>query len=326
MKTILLLLCLLLTFAGAEGHVCESSGLVDMDLNARWELCVCGERVNETQHVWMPEAEGEQLCSVCGAQQYLWENGTLELCGVDAHGSIARQIAWNAEGDVLMDLSTVYQYDEAGRLLSAWYYDGEVLCSESDFVVGADGYEVEIRATVYNEDGTMSITEYNERGDEILVAFYADGMLESELRYDYTYDADGYMTRMRTFSGETLVEEADFVTVAVEDGIVTYAAKLTAWFEDDTHIVYLNDVNGDTLSESYYDAAGTMVQAYTFETEYDAEGNLLKVTTSENGVVVLVEEYALDAEGWAYCALETIYAADGTMTVTRYDEFGEIIE
>ena len=130
---------------------------------------------------------------------------------------------------------------------------------------------------------------------------------------------------MRTFSEDALIEEADYVVMTVGDEIHHYPAQLTAWFEDDTRIVYVNDMNGDTLSESHYDAAGNLVMTLEFDTEYDADGNLLRVTTTQDGVLAMVEEYALDADGWTYLAVETVYEADGTQTVTRYDENGEMI-
>lgn len=328
MKKIVMLLCALLivTLASAEEHVCQPSGLVDMDLSERWELCECGERLNVTQHVWVTDEWGDQLCSVCGAQQYLWDDGTLELCGVDEYGSVVRQISWDADGAVTMDLSTVYQYDAEGHLMSAWYYEGEVLYAESEFALDAEGYEWENRAIVYYDDGSMSVTEYNEQGDEILVAFYLDGVLEAELRYEYTYDEQGRVTRMRTFSDGAVIEEVDYVIVTEADGYFSYPARMTAWYEDDTRVTYILDANGDTLSETYYDAAANILKSLSYENEYDDAGNLVRVTTTEDGVLSRVEEYAVDADGWIYRAKEIVYNADGTSTEIRYDENGEVIE
>ena len=115
MKKILLLLCLLLTvsLACAEQHVCAPGGLVDMDLNERWDLCECGKRLNVTQHIWETDDWGDQLCSICGAQLFFWEDGSLELCGVDEQDSVIRQLGWNAEGDLVTNLSTVYEIGRA---------------------------------------------------------------------------------------------------------------------------------------------------------------------------------------------------------------------
>ena len=328
MKKIVMLLCamLIVTLACAEEHVCAPSGLVDMNLNERWDVCQCGQALNITQHVWETDAWGDQLCTVCGAQQFLWEDGAVELCGVDAYGSIVRQLGWDAAGNLVTDLSTVYEYDAEGYVAYAWYYDGGVLFAESAFALDADGYETEVRAVVYYEDGTMSISEYNLLGDQTLAAYYVDGALESTLRFDYTYNDAGYIIRSRTFSEDALIEEADYAVTTLDDETVHYPIRLTAWFEDDTRVVYVNDVNGDTLSESHYDAAGNLVMTLEFTTEYDAEGNLRKVTTLQDGLLAMEEEYALDADGWTYLAVETVYEADGTAYVTRYDENGEVIE
>ncbi len=327
MKKILLLLCLLLTvsLACAEQHVCAPGGLVDMDLNERWDLCECGKKLNVTQHVWETDDWGDQLCSSCGAQLFFWEDGSLELCGVDAQDSVIRQLGWNAEGDLVTNLSTVYEYDAEGHMAYAWYYEADVLYAESAFALDADGYETEVLSVVYYDDGSMSVSEYNLMGDQTMASYYYDGELESTLRFDYTYNAEGVITRMRTFSEDALIEEADYVVMTVGDEIHHYPARLTAWFEDDSRIVYVNDINGDTLIESHYDAAGNLVLTLEFDTEYDADGNLLRVTTTQDGVLAMVEEYALDADGWTYLAVETAYEADGTQTVTRYDENGEMI-
>lgn len=323
--SILLALVLMLGVAAAE-HVHSPSGLVDMDLNERWDVCECGEALNITQHVWTTDTWGDKLCSVCGAQQYLWDDGTLELCGMDEQGSIVRQISWNAEGELTMNLATTYQYDEAGHVTSAWYYEDGVLFSESEFALDAEGYEYEVRAIEYEEDGSMSVSEYNEHGDQTLAAYYYAGELESSLRFEYTYDAEGNITRMRTFSEDALIEEADYLIFEKDDVAINYPAKLTVWYEDDTRVTYITDENGDTLSETTWDAAGNQISAYTYESEYDEEGTLIRVSTCENGVLILVEEYAVDAEGWNYLAVETAYNADGTTTVTRYNENGEVIK
>ncbi|MBQ4579885.1 MAG: hypothetical protein IJA83_04430 [Clostridia bacterium] len=322
---ILLALMMLLTAAAAE-HIHTPGGLVDMDLNERWDVCECGEMLNITQHDWTVDAWGDKLCSICGAQQYLWDDGTLELCGMDAQGSIVRQISWNAEGELVMNLSTTYQYDEAGHVVSAWYYEDGVLFSESEFALDAEGYEYEVRSIVYEEDGSMSVSEYNEQGDQTLAEYYYAGELESALRFDYTYDAAGNITSVRTYSEDALIEEADYLVVEVDGVTINYPAKLTVWYEDDTCVTYITDENGDTLSETTWDAAGNQISAYTYESEYDENGTLIRVSTCESGVLILVEEYAVDAEGWNYLAVETVYNADGTTTVTRYDENGEAIK
>lgn len=324
--TMLLLALMLVLSAAAAEHIHAPGGLVDMDLNERWDVCECGQALNITQHVWTTDAWGDKLCSICGAQQYLWDDGTLELCGMDDKGSIVRQISWNAEGEMTMNLATTYQYDEAGHVSSAWYYEDDVLVSESEFALDADGYEYEVRSILYDDDGSMAVNEYNDKGDPTLAEYYYAGELESSVQFEYTYGPQGYMTQKRTFSDGALVEQADFVLLETENGYTNYAAKLTAWYEDGTRVVYITDENGDTLSESTYDAAGTLLVTYTYESEYDENGVLKRVSTSENGVLVLVEEYAVDAEGWNYLAVETVYGADGTTTVTRYDENGAALQ
>ncbi len=322
---LVLALCMVLTAAAAE-HVHEPSGLVDMDLNERWDVCDCGETMNVTQHVWTTDDWGDKLCSLCGAQQYLWDDGTLELCGMDEMGSIVRQVSWNAEGELTMNLATTYQYDEAGHVISAWYYDEDVLFAESEFALDAEGYEYEVRAIMYEDDGSMSVSEYNEQGDQTLAEYYYGGELESAVQFEYTYGENGYMTQKRTYSDGALVEQADYILLEDENGVNNYHAKLTVWYEDGTRVVYITDENGDTLSEATYDAAGKLLVTYTYESEYDANGVLLRVTTCEGGVLSLVEEYAVDADGWNYLAVEIAYEPDGTSTVTRYDENGEVIE
>ena len=328
MKKIVMLLCLLLTvnIACAQEHIHAPSGLIDLDLNERWDVCECGERLNITEHVWERDEWGDQLCTICGAQQYLWDDGMLELCGVDEYGSSVRQLNWSAEGELLCNSASRYEYDADGHVIYAWYYQDGELFGESEFALDADGYETEIRAIEYYGGGYMSIGEFNLVGDQTMISYYQDGVLESFTRFEYTYSDDGHITNMRTYTDDTLVEELDYVLLTTEDGYINYAAKMTVWFENGTRIVYMNDERGDTISESHYDAAGNLVLALEFSTEYDENDNLRKVTTMENGVVVAVEEYALDASGWSYCAAETLYAADGSATITHYDEFGEVIE
>ena len=328
MKKIVMLLCLLLavSLAGAESHVHAPGGLVDMDLNERWELCDCGEKLNVTQHAWVMDDWGDQLCTTCGAQQYLWEDGTLELCGVDEQDSIVRQLSWDADGQLVLNASARYEYDAEGHVTYAWYYEDDVLLAESAYALDAEGYETEVMTVTYYDDGSMTVIEYNLMGDQTLYSYYWAGVLESAVRFDYVYDEAGHITRMRTFSEDALIEEADYVLLEQGDEIIHYPARLTAWFEDDTRIVYINDANGDTLAESHYDAAGNLVLTLEFVTEYDEEGNLLRVTTTQDGVLAMVEEYAIDGDGWTYLAVETVYGADGTATVTWYDENGEMIQ
>ena len=139
MKKNVLLLCLLLTVsvACAQEHVHAPSGLIDLDLNERWEVCECGERLNITEHVWATDDWGDKICMTCGAQQYLWEDGMLELCGVDEYGSSVRQLSWSAEGELLTDSASRYEYDAEGHVLYAWYYEKGELFAESQFALDA---------------------------------------------------------------------------------------------------------------------------------------------------------------------------------------------
>lgn len=153
-----------------------------------------------------------------------------------------------------------YSYDEQGRQIGC---------------VGYEGWEKTFqRTSTYNDDGTL-------RSD----AYWPNGSV-----YEYTYNASGQMTSVRS--------ELDGV-------------------EHET--VYTYDENGNTLTmHEYEDGVLSMYVLYEYDSQgrkscsarYDGQGNVINTWDYEYD----------DAQNQ-----ETVYYTDGDWQVNSYDEHGNLV-
>lgn len=176
----------------------------------------------------------------------------------------------NEAGETVPDLQTGYyddgtwatnEYDELGNVVRACTYDtdGNVTSEElTEFEFSSDGSSYEAKTTIIWEDGSKHVSEYNQYGEKVLWAGYdADGNLEFEHVSVYEYDNNGNLLHSESYVDEILSYEIEY---ALDEDGFSYAAKEIIYNYDGTYYVYEYDVNGDTLSETLYDADGNVIE------------------------------------------------------------------
>lgn len=176
--------------------------------------------------------DGENFASQCISYM---EDGSKCINEYDAHGNVIRLISYDAEGNV--DLQT-----------------------ESEYVLSAQGVWYEATCITTEKDGSWSVGEFSEHGDQTRLASYnADGSVAYIDSWVYTYTITGEWETMTYYRDDVLVYDAVFATVPTEDGIMTYPEIVTEYEEDGSKTTTIYDENDNIISQISYDDDGNVI-------------------------------------------------------------------
>ena len=254
-----------------------------------------------------------------------WEDGTSSVNEYDEDGNTLRSTSYDAEGNP--DYSYEYEYSPEAGWMREKAYEGDRLTSEQEFLMDEEGNQITIRYVYYNEDGSFSVSEYDERGKETLEAYYdAEGKLESEAHYENEYDAEGNLILRRTYEGDRLTEEMEFLFGADENGSWSMSGKTTTYYEDGSKHVEDNDPEGAWATEITYDADGNVVEELRYEYEEDENGEFVGSKGYRDGRLFQEVQTIQGADGETTGTIWIDYHEDGGRTVTEYDETFELVK
>lgn len=292
-QTILLtgaLAAALLTGCGG-GHTHETSGVWSADFDNHWMTCTdCGEKMDVGAHT----LDDADTCTVCGAQLIDWGDSK-SLFLFDENGEPLKTADYDADGNVLTETVYTYEYDGDGGLIRSTTTTDGVLTEEWLYTT-ASGESVPEQVISYMDDGSKTVSEYDEIGNPIRMCVYeADGSLSFEAESEYALSADGEW----------------------------YETQYTETQDDGGKIVSTFAENGDQLSATHYEADGSVRYAYVWAYTYDEDGSWERVQCYRDGTLTseLVYATVTTEDGWmAYPETVTEYAEDGSRTVTVYDE------
>ncbi len=267
----------------------------------------------------------------------------LSACG-DSDADIDDADSWE------FDLYTHWHLTEDGEKIDEaehTYEEGCLICNIDLF---------------YYDDGSVYVQKYNGNGDVSVMVYYdSDGNLAEETRIDYIYNENGNATREIMYRNGKLYLEAEYAVV-IEDDDYSYAilSKLTRYNSDGTKLVEDFDSYTQIYSETLYNADGSVAHEYRIETEYDDNDNIIRYLKYDGdilaeevtceygdfeeydeydclvlqrtfvyGTLIKEEFYTRITEsgfdtGSDYIFKEIIYNADGTQTVTEYDQYGRV--
>lgn len=153
----------------------------------------------------------------------------------------------------------------------------------------------ECGAEIFDWGDSKTVNQYNEYGECTRFADYDEnGDLTSETVYTYEYDADGNLLYYATSVDGVLVDETTYALIDGESIISGY----TTYMEDGSKNVSSYDGNGNDILTVFYDADGN---------EDSREES----------------EYALNADGEWYEAVNTSTETDGRVYVMKFSEMGE---
>ena len=275
----------------ACGHTHSAADGWERNAKEHWQICECGESVNTAAHT----LDENNVCTGCGSE--IQDFGDfMDVSTYTEQGDPLHMTSYDADGNVLSDMRYEYEYDADGNKLSHKYYGDGVLMEEAEYEAG-----VPTQYTNYYEDGTKSVSDYDEDGNAVSTAYYdADGKVYSETQSEYAYTADGE----------------------------SYETKNT--MTDMDGAVYISEFNeqGDQIAWICYDPDGNLMTEERYEYEYDDEGNTLAKKIYVSGALSqeLLYTTVTDADGWmSYPGTVIDYFDDGSKTVTEYNENDEII-
>lgn len=262
------------------------------------QFYVDGRLLGETEY-----AEGEDGSYIPARYVYYDEDGGLVENFYDQFGNLTAAIGYDADGNVLFESYSEYQLDDDGN-----YYEAKL--------------------TETNGDGEKSIYEYNRYHDIISrVEYDLGGSLLSEESWEYSYnDAGDPMWEKQYRNGVLVYEIVAYATYETEDYYTRFLETIVEYYEDGTKLVTQNGLTGDTASETYYNADGSIATVVSYVYEMDEHGDWTSVKIYWDDVLETEIVYSTDADGWKYRSMDIEYRADGTKTVYEYDESGEEIK
>ena len=306
MKKILFLLPALL-FVLCTAHAQEPSlPAFDWHFNgtSHWQLDESGAPVSLGAHT----PDDSSVCTGCGCEIMDWGDGAVDITDSDEYGNTLRYASFSGEEKTYESIHAL-TYDENGVVIRDLEYIGGILYCETVYTVSAEGNQLPVTMTAWNDDGTTSVNSYDENGNCVHAAIYA---------------ADGALVH------ETISEFA-----AVEDewfGTGYYECKTTSRFA--TGETFYKEVNqyGDTLHTRNTYADGTVWSDSTYEYKYK---NGEKVWSKQYSFGVLTNEDFYDKDGTCVKEIEhlqdggtivTLYADNGdTISITTYDAGGAVV-
>lgn len=307
---ILFALALLLTAACAEDSALPVF-LWEHDGVNHWQLDAAGVPVNQGAHTLREE---DLRCTVCDAEVLDWGDGAIDVTDYDTYGNALRYTSFE-NGEKTYESIHAFTYDEAGVVLvDREYIDGVFYC-ETLYTVSAEGEQLPVTQTAWNEDGSTSVNEYDDHGNCVRAVVYAeDGSVTFETLSEFALNDDGWYyeckTTSRFASGETFYTESnqygDHIRVlnTDADGIVWADTVYEYEYKDFSRVWKKQYSFGVLVWEEHLNEEGVCIRETEYPEDggsvvylYDENGNPTTVTTyAADGSVISVEEAETDAE------------------------------
>ena len=262
-----------------------------------WQLDASGATLNKSAH----DAGDDWMCSICGSEILDWGDGFYDVTDYDAYGNVLRLSSYDDTNALAYESIHLYTYHEEGVVLKDMEYIDGVLYGENLYTIGAEGEQIPVRSTSWNEDGTTSVNEYDEHGNRIRAVIYtADGAVTFETISEFALDDNGWYyeckTTSRFDSGETFYTETNQYGDLVRT-LNTYADG-TAWADEAYEHAYEGFSKvwskqysfGRLSREESFDDEGNCIQ----EVEHLEDGGRIVYDYNEHGDVASVTTYAAD--------------------------------
>lgn len=285
----LLLLCLIFS-AHSEAAAPELPVFAwQRDSINHWQLTQEGAITDLAPHA----LDDALLCTVCGSEIWLFEDGAADVNDYDEYGNLTRYTSLDAQGAIVTETVHAYEYNEEGVVLRDLEFYNGVFCAESLFTVTEEGEQIPVSQTAYNNDGTTSVNTYDEHGNLVHSAvFTADGTVEFETITEYTLDDDGCY----------------------------YALRETSRFTEGTTFYTEYNQYGDPILSRITEADGTTWSNHSYEYQY-LDGMMVWRKQYDRGVLTLETWY--NADGMS--VKEIAYQEDGATEVWLFNENGDTL-
>ena len=256
---------------------------------------------------------------------YYYEDGTRDSSTYDENEHVLASYSYDADGALV--LASEYLYAEDGTCIGEKTYEGEHLAAEQEFQLDKDGFSITAKQTFYQEDGSFFSLEFDEYGNEIFEGYYtADGILETELRYENEYDLEGHQTLRRIYNNGRLTEETEYLFGSDDSGEWSRSGKNTIYHEDGSKTVSNSDPDGAWSSEITYLADGSVADEQYYEYFTDENGENIGSKGYRNGVLTEEVQSIQNEQGETTGLIMIEYAEDGGKTVREYDDVLDLVK
>lgn len=294
----------------------SSSELVEWyaDKDSHWQLDENGEQIESGKHKL-----SDDVCSVCKASVWEWDDGEVNVTVFDKYGNTKLLLNYDENGELYEKITIVNTYDGNGNLVAdAWYDINDALLSETVYVI-RDGISCISTGVDYYDDGSKNYCEYDEYGNVFKSTYYENDVAVSSTSYEITYDDNGFKSYEKIYRDGVLESEV-YYTVVSELGY-TYAqkSKHIFYYSEGGRMESTYNEDGFCVEEIEYDASGNA--ASKNEYAYDSEFNTVGYKEYKNGVLVFESVYDACSDGvGVYLKYDISYSDDGSKTVVEYDE------
>lgn len=226
-------------------HVHVSGNEWQIDKDSHWKVCGDdGEVMEKAEH---DLSSGR--CAECGVE-VVEVDGVTKVFFFDEKENWIRCINYTADGKTTED-TMEYVYDGDGNITSLKMNTAGKLSYEAEYLVDTDGYNYEAKSTEYKEDGSKYVCEYTNDGDMTKETMYkADGTVEYDYRIEHTYGDDGKKVSEKTYSGDKLVKEVNYIVLFADSwGGGSYKLEVINYKDDGTKTVEYFTENGEPYVE-----------------------------------------------------------------------------
>lgn len=216
-----------------------------------------GKLISETVNEYEYDADG----NITKGKEYIDGrlNGETEYTVSDGESISAKYTQYNEDGTKFVN-----EYDDYGNVIVLIGYDAEGnenLQTNYKYAENSNGEWYKKSATENYSDGTKIKAEYDEYENNLsCVSYDADGNVVSTEVWKYTYADNKFVKTKKYYVDGVLNTETVYKIVTEEDGVVSYPETVINYNEDGSKTVCIYDENGETVSETKYNASGNVIK------------------------------------------------------------------
>ena len=262
----------------------------ERDARSHWQLQADGSKTDAQVHDLDEES---MLCTVCGTEVWLFDDGSAELTNYNEQGETVRSTSCDENGEATSSVVFIYEYDEVGNKTREYQFENGVYVAQTVYALNEEGENQPLWSESYYDDNTWARNEYDAHGNCIKAYTYDENdAVTSEITTEYALGDDGWYYEARS---TTVMEGATFISEYNQYGDKTYTyicdAAQGVLFETrrvyeykDGQAVYCKQYEQDVLvMETFYDESGNTVKEIehledgtVIVYEYDEDGNLIE--------------------------------------------------
>ena len=289
-----------------------------------------GNVLHEQKYQYEYDENGNKLTDTVHENGVLTEESEYKL-DADGESYLAKWTYYHEDGSI-----NVNEYDEQGNTTAVYFYDAEGALSAATYhehAVNSNGgwYEAKTTEYYYDPSGAVDskhIYEYNAYSDLVTRTEYdADDNIVYAERYERDYNDDGDPLWEKTYRNDILVHEIVNYAEGSDDSGWWRYPEVIIEYDDAGNKILVSEYgeNMEVAKETHYTPDGEIDRELTYEYEVNEDGSWSHIKAYAGDRLVSDSEYAFGEEGWSYKAKVTEYFEDGSMTVTEYDEYEEIL-